>query len=113
MRLWFNTLHGMGAHAVWYWGRDATGLAAGSRQPNGNRARQFVLSALTQPLQMASLHKGVAQLQQHADIVASLASARRSIHLLFCQCALPSSDRPTAPALVCVTQHGPRIKAAL
>ena len=34
---------------------------------------------------MASYHRSMALLQENADIVAKLASSRRSIHLLFCQ----------------------------
>ena len=86
VRVWFNALHGTGALAAWQWGRDATGLAGGAANKfNRQKGIQFVLSTLTQPLQMASMHTASANLQEHADIVASLASTRRSVHVLFCE----------------------------
>ena len=85
VRAWFNALHGMGAMVGWYYGRSADGLASGPKSPNKLRASQFLESIGTQPIAMDGLHRGIQQLQSSADVVARLASARRSVHVLFSQ----------------------------
>lgn len=82
-RVWFAALHGQGAHLLWYWGRGHDGTPTAQLPISASSAKQYPESILVQPIVMGAFHSAWAELQAHADAIAALASARRSVWLCF------------------------------
>ena len=91
-----QVLLGHGAHALWYWGRGPDGTPTAQLPVNLGSARQFPESILTQPIAMATYHRTWLLLQAHAEVVAALASARRTVWLLL---SMPSYYASSAHAM--------------
>ncbi len=77
LALWLAHLHGMSAHLLWYWGRNADGSIA------GQGAGWFKGSALQQPWMMHGYVRTNLNLRRFVRPVSSFAQLPRQVKLLY------------------------------
>lgn len=72
--LWMEHLHGLGAHLLWWWGRNADGTP---------RYGEFLGGLLTQPQLLEAWGRTVLELRRLTDYVALFPQLQRKVRILY------------------------------